>query len=228
MSRPLAICCRTGFAPTTLLASLRELRRRTRRSTKWRIGCGNLPCTRRFKQIKPRKHMNWLAAFREKVPDDPFYQPRKPLWLPPEMSAAPELPPSAPRRPVLRTALLINPFYPKSPHGSFGKHVLTPTLALTSVAGATPPNWQVRYWDENLLQGPPPAVPLPEVVGIIVHLTFAKRAFELARWYRTQGCKVILGGLHLQSCAAEVAPHADAIAIGDGVQLWPDILRDIE
>jgi radical SAM superfamily enzyme YgiQ (UPF0313 family) len=172
--------------------------------------------------------MNWLAAFREKVPDDPFYQPRKPLWLPPEMSAAPELPPSAPRRPVLRTALLINPFYPKSPHGSFGKHVLTPTLALTSVAGATPPNWQVRYWDENLLQGPPPAVPLPEVVGITVHLTFAKRAFELARWYRTQGCKVILGGLHLQSCAAEVAPHADAIAIGDGVQLWPDILRDIE
>jgi len=76
----------------------------------------------------------------EDVPDDPFYQPRKPLWLPREMSNAPKLPPPLLRRlPRPRTALLINPFYPKSPHGSFGKHVLTPTLALTSVAGATPP-----------------------------------------------------------------------------------------
>jgi len=44
----------------------------------------------------------------------------------------------------------------KDPHASFGKHVLTPTLALTSVAAATPPDWTVAYWDENLLQGPPP------------------------------------------------------------------------
>ena len=44
----------------------------------------------------------------------------------------------------------------KDPHASFGKHVLTPSLALTSIAGATPPDWEVAYWDENLLQGPPP------------------------------------------------------------------------
>lgn len=144
------------------------------------------------------------------------------------MSCAPELPTPALRKPTPRTALLVNPFYAKSPHGSFGKHALTPTLALTSLAGATPARWQVRYWDENLLQGPPPGEPLPEVVGITVHLTFAKRAYELARWYRTQGSKVVLGGLHTQSCPDEVAPHADAIAVGDGVQLWPEILRDVE
>jgi radical SAM superfamily enzyme YgiQ (UPF0313 family) len=173
--------------------------------------------------------MNWLSALLEDVPDDPFYQPSRPLWLPGEMSAAPVLPPPGPRRrPQARSALLINPFYPKSPYGSFGKHVLTPTLALTSVAGATPAHWQVRYWDENLLQGLPPADPLPQVVGITVHLTFAKRAYELARWYRAQGSMVILGGLHTLSCPDEVAPHADAMAIGDGVQLWPQILPDIE
>src|SRR5205814_10241625 len=83
-----------------------------------------------------------------------------------------------------RYALLLNPFYPKDPHASFGKHVLTPTLALTSVAGATPAHWLLRYWDENLLQGAPPIRPFPQVVGITVHLTFAKRAFELADWYR--------------------------------------------
>jgi radical SAM superfamily enzyme YgiQ (UPF0313 family) len=127
-----------------------------------------------------------------------------------------------------RTALLINPFYPKDPHASFGKHVLTPTLALTSFAAATPGHWQVRYWDENLLDGRPPFRPMPEVVGITVHLTFAKRAFELARWYRSRGSKVILGGLHVLSCPEECALHADALALGDGVQLWPRILTDVE
>jgi radical SAM superfamily enzyme YgiQ (UPF0313 family) len=165
----------------------------------------------------------------EHVPDDPFYQPRRPLWLPREMATPPRLDESFLKAPVAsRHALLINPFYSKSPHGSFGKHVLTPSLALTSIAGATPAHWTVRYWDENLLQGPPPADPPPEVVGISVHLTFANRAYDLARWYRARGSKVILGGLHVQSCPDEAAPHADAIAIGDGVQLWPEILRDVE
>lgn len=125
-------------------------------------------------------------------------------------------------------ALLINPFYPKDPNASFGKHVLTPTLALTSFAATTPEHWEVQYWDENLLDGRPPFLPVPEVVGITVHLTFAKRAFELANWYRKRGSKVVLGGLHVLSCPEECAPHADALALGDGVQLWPQILADVE
>src|SRR3954468_19235402 len=144
------------------------------------------------------------------------------------MQAAPALPPPRPGRPVPRTVLLVNPFYAKDVNASFGKHVLTPTLALTSLAGATPPGWKVRYWDENLLQGAPPDDPLPQVVGITVHLTFARRAYRLADWYRQQGCRVVLGGLHVLSCPDEALQYADAIAIGDGVQLWPQILEDIE
>jgi radical SAM superfamily enzyme YgiQ (UPF0313 family) len=123
---------------------------------------------------------------------------------------------------------LINPFYPKDPHASFGKHVLTPSLALTSIAGATPADWEVAYWDENLLQGAPPWDPFPAVVGITVHLTFAERAYELAGWYRRRGAKVILGGLHVLSCPEEAALHADALAVGEGVQIWAEILRDTE
>jgi radical SAM superfamily enzyme YgiQ (UPF0313 family) len=145
------------------------------------------------------------------------------------MRVAPRLDPGLQTGPAQRRlALLMNPFYPKDPRASFGKHVLTPSLALSSVAGATPAHWDVRYWDENLLQGPPPQQPFPEVVGITVHLTFARRAFELAGWYRVRGAKVVLGGLHVQSCPEECAAHADALAIGDGVQLWPQILRDVE
>jgi radical SAM superfamily enzyme YgiQ (UPF0313 family) len=105
--------------------------------------------------------------------------------------------------------------------------VLTPSLALTTIAAATPLSWRVRLWDENLLQGPPPADPLPEVVGITVHLCFAQRSYDLAKWFRERGSKVVLGGPHVQSCPEEGAERADAIAVGDGVQIWPRILKDI-
>jgi len=145
------------------------------------------------------------------------------------MFEAPPLAVATPAGPVRgRFALLLNPFYPKDPLNSFGKHVLTPTLALTAVAAATPANWEVQYWDENLLQGPPPLNPMPQVVGITVHLTFARRAFALAAWYRARGAKVVLGGLHVVSCPDECAPHADALAIGEGVAVWPQILADAE
>ena len=150
-------------------------------------------------------------------------------WMPVEMAVAPRLDPDAIPGPMRRRyALLINPFYRKDPHASFGKHVLTPTLALTATAAATPEHWELKYWDENLLQGPPPLTPFPEVVGITVHLTFAKRAYELARWYRQWGAKVILGGLHVLTAPEEAAAQADALAIGEGTQLWPQILRDVE
>src|ERR1043165_8900606 len=154
-----------------------------------------------------------------------------PLRPPHGLRVAPRLTKPAQLRAVAprpRFALLVNPFYPKDPHASFGKHVLTPSLALTSLAGATPPQWDVRYWDENLLQGPPPPEPFPQVVGITVHLTFAKRAYELAAWYRARGATVIFGGLHVLSCPDECGPPADALAIGEGAQNWPTIMSDFE
>ena len=163
------------------------------------------------------------------VTEQPWLRPPRRRWRPIEMTRPPVLDAAIPAGPVQsRYALLINPFYPKDPNASFGKHVLTPTLALTSFAATTPEHWEVQYWDENLLDGRPPFAPMPEVVGITVHLTFARRAFELAQWYRSRGSKVVLGGLHVLSCPEECAPYADALAVGDGVQLWPRILADVE
>jgi len=87
--------------------------------------------------------------------NDPFRQPLRKPWIPPEMLIAPALSPHAPVAPIQpRYALLINPFYAKDANASFGKHVLTPTLALTSFAATTPAHWRLKYWDENLLAGP--------------------------------------------------------------------------
>jgi radical SAM superfamily enzyme YgiQ (UPF0313 family) len=161
--------------------------------------------------------------------EESFLRPVRKRWIPVEMVTPASLDPSASAgRIEPYYALLINPFYPKDANASFGKHVLTPSLALTSFAATTPAPWRVEYWDENLLQGRPPFCPLPQVAGITVHLTFARRAYELADWYRNRGTKVIFGGLHVLSCPDECACHADALALGDGVQLWSRILADVE
>src|SRR5437870_10875700 len=103
-------------------------------------------------------------------------------WLPDEMIRPPLLDASIHAGPIQpRSALLINPFYPKDPNASFGKHVLTPTLALTSFAAATPEHCEIRYWDENLLDGRPPLAPMREVVGITVHLPLPRRALGLSQ-----------------------------------------------
>src|ERR1700740_1485139 len=123
--------------------------------------------------------------------NQPWSHPPRFRWSPAEMTRPPLLNPAAAGAIQPRYALLINPFYPKDPHASFGKHVLTPTLALTSFAATTPDNWKVEYWDENLLHGAPPWNPMPQLVAITVHLTFARRAYELAHWFRSRGSKVI-------------------------------------
>ena len=138
--------------------------------------------------------------------EEPFLKPNRSYWIPREMVVPPKLSGSD-------LAARIEPRY-ALPHASFGKHVLTPSLAMTSFAATTPDHWRVEYWDENLLQGRPPFRPMPQVVGITVHLTFARRAYELADWYRSKGSKVVFGGLHVLSCPEECAPHADTLAIG--------------
>lgn len=62
-------------------------------------------------------NLSVLSTLFEGVPDDPFYQPRRPLWLPPEMVTPPELAEGEGDGPIAqRFALLINPFYPAHPN----------------------------------------------------------------------------------------------------------------
>jgi radical SAM superfamily enzyme YgiQ (UPF0313 family) len=157
-----------------------------------------------------------------------MFNASRPPHLPETFREAPLLPSPGPgSSPTPGEVLLVNPFYRKDPWGSLGKHVLTPSQALTSIAAATPAEWTVRYWDENLLQGSAPPEPVPEVVGITVHVTFAHRAYELAAHYRALGCTVVLGGLHVSALPEEAAAHADSIVTGDGVAVWPNLLDDL-
>src|SRR5258708_32302063 len=97
----------------------------------------------------------------------PFASPLRRRWIPKEMPKLPLLDPAIRGGPIKpRYALLINPFYPKDANASFGKHVLTPTLALTSFAATTPAHWRLQDWDQNPLYGRPPVQPMPLVVRL--------------------------------------------------------------
>ncbi len=70
-------------------------------------------------------HVPWLRLSAREMKGDLFWPGRKSLWMHPGMSRAPLLPEGPTGGPVARrTALLINPFYAKDPHGSYGYHWL--------------------------------------------------------------------------------------------------------
>jgi radical SAM superfamily enzyme YgiQ (UPF0313 family) len=53
------------------------------------------------------------------------------------------------------------------------------------------------------------------------------RAYELADRYRDRGIKVVMGGPHCYFHGEEALQHADAIAIGEGENLIPEIISDL-
>ena len=56
----------------------------------------------------------------------------------------------------------------------------------------------------------------------------AKRAYELANHYKSQGSYVVLGGVHTTVCPEEAGEHADTILIGEAEYAWPAFLTDFK
>lgn len=67
-----------------------------------------------------------------------------------------------------------------------------------------------------------------DVVAITVRTALAVVAYEMADNFLQRGKKVILGGPHVFAFPEEAKRHATAVAIGEGEDLWPIILKDAE
>jgi len=52
--------------------------------------------------------------------------------------------------------------------------------------------------------------------------------YELADRFRARGITVVLGGVHVSLLPEEALRHADAIAVGDAEESFPNMLRDFE
>ncbi len=102
-----------------------------------------------------------------------------------------------------------------------------PSLGLLTLAGLTPEEIDLRYLD---LPEPDTLDSLPgdfDVVAISSFSAQIKEAYRLADRYRAAGVVVVLGGLHVTLCPDEAAAHADAIVIGEGEPVWPELLADL-
>lgn len=102
-----------------------------------------------------------------------------------------------------------------------------PSLGLLTLAGMTPEDIEMKYLD---LPDPDKLESLPgdfDVVAISSFSAQIKEAYKLADRYREAGVTVLLGGLHVTLCPEEAARHADAIVIGEGEPVWPELIADL-
>ena len=104
------------------------------------------------------------------------------------------------------------------------KYSLFPPLGLATLAAYLDPADEVTITDEHVetLSWDDE----PDLVVIQVYITSAARAYAIADHYRAKGCFVALGGLHVTSLPEEALPHADAIFLGPGEDIWPQFLRE--
>ena len=103
----------------------------------------------------------------------------------------------------------------KSPFFRPVKYSLFPPLGLATLAACLGPDDEVRIQDEHVHDLDTGGE--PDLVGIEVYVTSARRAYALADLYRARGAFVVLGGLHVTALPEEAARHADAIVLGPAV-----------
>ena len=82
-------------------------------------------------------------------------------------------------------------------------------LTFAVLKGMTPPPHEVHLCDDRF-ESVPYSQPW-DLVGINTEIYTARRAYEIADRFRSQGVKVVLGGYHTTLIPGEAAEHADAI-----------------
>lgn len=103
-----------------------------------------------------------------------------------------------------------------------------PSLGLLTLAGLTPESIEIEYIEIPDLEK---MITLPDHFDAVAISSFSAQirdAYKLADKLRKNGTKVILGGLHVTALPLEAAKHADAIVLGEGEPLWPQVLKDLQ
>ncbi len=99
-----------------------------------------------------------------------------------------------------------------------------PSLGLLTLAGLTPPAFEVEYHEvADLRRGGE----LPDDFDLVALSTFTaqlKEAYELADSYRAKGIPVVMGGITVSSLAEEAIAHCTSVVIGEGEPIWPAVL----
>jgi radical SAM superfamily enzyme YgiQ (UPF0313 family) len=102
-----------------------------------------------------------------------------------------------------------------------------PSLGLLTLAGLTPEDVEVSYVDVPDVHAAPWVPGEFDAVAISSFSAQINEAYALADRYRALGTTVVLGGLHVTALPHEAAAHADAIVVGEGEPVWPQVVEDL-
>jgi radical SAM superfamily enzyme YgiQ (UPF0313 family) len=108
-----------------------------------------------------------------------------------------------------------------------GNYTMPPSLAIPILAALTPDEHEVRLTDDNYGD----LIDYDEKLDAVIISCFtpqAQRAYEIADEYRKRGTTVLMGGIHPTALPDEAKLHADAVCIGEGEPVWPQILADLK
>lgn len=97
-------------------------------------------------------------------------------------------------------------------------------LPAATIAGLTPPDVQVRFFDDRM-EGIDYDAPT-DLVAISVETYTAKRAYQIASAYRRRGVPVVMGGFHATLQPDEVSRYAEAVVVGEAETVWAELLDD--
>ncbi len=101
-----------------------------------------------------------------------------------------------------------------------------PFLGLPTIAAYTPPGCEVKMVDERI--SPVDFDDDADLIGISVMTPLATRAYEIADEFKRRGKTVVMGGMHVSALPDEALEHCDAVAIGEGEQVWPQMVEDFK
>ena len=100
----------------------------------------------------------------------------------------------------------------------------SPSLGIASVAAMTPAGWTMEYRDDRVTPADTPTD--ADIVALSFFTPAATRALKLADYFRECGKTVVAGGIFPTMMPREVAPHVDAVVVGEGEGVWGQLLSD--
>jgi radical SAM superfamily enzyme YgiQ (UPF0313 family) len=101
-----------------------------------------------------------------------------------------------------------------------------PSLGIACLAAVTPAEWTVEFRDDRVEDVGLEDCDDVDLVALSFFTAAARRGIELADAFRARGKQVVAGGIFPTMMPSELAGHVDAVVIGEGEGVWPEVLRD--
>jgi radical SAM superfamily enzyme YgiQ (UPF0313 family) len=119
---------------------------------------------------------------------------------------------------------LIHPCIGRRPGEKYIKTWQMEPLPPALIAGLTPPDVEVKFYDDRMEK-----IPFDErtdLVALSIETYTAKRSYQIATEYRRRGIPVVMGGFHASLLPGEVEQYAESVIVGEAENLWPEVIDD--